>query len=110
MKLLLNCTLISSILNYPDIVLPPVVSMNGNNKVDMQQQTGFNEMTTDEDTDSWHLVGTFKGTNADIKHYYVVPSKLNLENYVRKIFSRTTHRISSIHPISRNLKLYKSII
>ena len=50
---------------------------------DIKQQIIRGEMTfkeavkkysEDDDTNVWHLVGTFKTTNADIRHYYVVPS------------------------------------
>ncbi|CAF4488939.1 unnamed protein product [Rotaria sp. Silwood1] len=34
-----------------------------------------------EDDNSWHLVGTFKTTTVDIKHYYVVPPQINIDNY-----------------------------
>jgi hypothetical protein len=42
-------------------------------------------LSTSENDDGWHLVGTFKTTTADIKHYYVVPSKINIDNYVRSL-------------------------
>jgi hypothetical protein len=57
-------------------------TLNGNSKVDVQQQTISNDSKTSEDADGWHLVGTFKTTTIDIKHYYVVPSKINIDNYV----------------------------
>ncbi len=38
--------------------------------------------TENDDGDGWHLVGTFKTTTADVKSYYVVPSKINIDNYV----------------------------
>jgi DUF1365 family protein len=49
-----------------------------------QQQTVSNDSkpSLNDDGDGWHLVGTFKTTTADIKHYYVVPSKINIDNYV----------------------------
>ncbi|UJR10483.1 hypothetical protein I4U23_014687 [Adineta vaga] len=58
-------------------------TLNGNSKVDTQQQTVANNFKSvdNDDSDGWHLVGTFKTTSADIKHYYVVPSKINLDNY-----------------------------
>ncbi|CAF3025275.1 unnamed protein product [Rotaria socialis] len=34
-----------------------------------------------EGENSWHVVGTFKTTTVDIKHYYVVPSHINIDNY-----------------------------
>ncbi|UJR35410.1 hypothetical protein I4U23_028167 [Adineta vaga] len=37
--------------------------------------------TTNTNDDGWHLVGTFKTTTADVKHYYVVPPKLDIDNY-----------------------------
>jgi hypothetical protein len=47
-----------------------------------QQQTVSNDSKPSDNDDGWHLVGTFKTTTADIKHYYVVPSKINIDNYV----------------------------
>ena len=44
------------------------------------------KLLENDDGDGWHLVGTFKTTTADIKHYYVVPSKLNIDNYVSDSF------------------------
>jgi hypothetical protein len=44
------------------------------------------KLLDNDDDDGWHLVGTFKTTSADIKHYYVVPSKLNIDNYVSDLF------------------------
>jgi len=41
-----------------------------------------------DDGDGWHLVGTFKTTTADVKQYYVVPSKINIDNYVSLLFSK----------------------
>jgi hypothetical protein len=52
---------------------PETARVNGETKVD--------------DDDGWHLVGTFKTTTTDIKHYYVVPSKINIDNYVSSILS-----------------------
>lgn len=59
--------------------------VNGDGKVDVQQQTNTNDIQPNEENQDelWHLVGTFKSTHADIRHYYVVPPKLPLENYVR---------------------------
>lgn len=37
-----------------------------------------------DDADGWHLVGTFKTTTADVRHYYVVPSKINIDQNVRR--------------------------
>lgn len=48
-------------------------------KVDVQQPS--------DDDDGWHSVGTFKTNTTDIKHYYVVPSKINIDNYVSLILS-----------------------
>lgn len=64
--------------------------MNGNAKVDHQQQTVSEDSKPSEidDNDSWHLVGTFKGTTADVRHYYVVPSKINVDNYVSEVLFR----------------------
>ncbi|CAF1332734.1 unnamed protein product [Rotaria sordida] len=58
-------------------------TINGNSKIDLQQQTISNDLKSSEndDNDGWHLVGTFKTTTVDIKHYYVVPSKINIDNY-----------------------------
>jgi len=36
---------------------------------------------SNEHEENWHLVGTFKTTHTDIRHYYVVPSKIQLENF-----------------------------
>jgi hypothetical protein len=63
------------------------IILNGTSK---QQQTLANHETSQttlngneqQPIDDWHLVGTFKTTTADIKHYYVVPSKINIDNYV----------------------------
>jgi hypothetical protein len=68
---------------------PPTTTLNGNSKVDNQQQTVSNDSKSPEndDNDGWHLVGTFKTTTADVKHYYVVPSKINIDNYVSNLFS-----------------------
>ena len=38
--------------------------------------------TLENDDNKWHLVGTFKTTTVDIKHYYIVKSKVDLNNYV----------------------------
>ncbi len=67
---------------------PTTTILNGNSKVDSQQQTASNDSKApaNDDNDGWHLVGTFKGTTADVKHYYVVPSKINIDNYVSKFF------------------------
>ncbi|CAF0827722.1 unnamed protein product [Rotaria sp. Silwood1] len=59
-------------------------TINGNSKIDLQQQqTVSNDLKSsdNDDNDGWHLVGTFKTTTVDIKHYYVVPSKINIDNY-----------------------------
>lgn len=58
---------------------------NGAPKVDAQPQTVSQDSKSsdNDDGDGWHLVGTFKTTTADVRHYYVVPPKLNLDNYVR---------------------------
>ncbi|CAF2375782.1 unnamed protein product [Rotaria sp. Silwood2] len=58
-------------------------TINGNSKSDVQPQTVSNDLKSSEndDNDGWHLVGTFKTTTVDIKHYYVVPSKINIDNY-----------------------------
>ncbi len=66
---------------------PQTTTLNGNSKVDNQQQTVSNDLKSSEtdDNDGWHLVGTFKTTTADIKHYYVVPSKINIDNYVSNL-------------------------
>ncbi|CAF1609027.1 unnamed protein product, partial [Adineta ricciae] len=37
--------------------------------------------TTETNDDGWHLVGTFKTTTADIKHYYVLSSKIDTDSY-----------------------------
>ena len=54
-------------------------------KTENQQQIVMRDSKPVEhdDSDGWHLVGTFKTTTADIKHYYVIPSKINIDNYVR---------------------------
>ena len=39
-----------------------------------------------DDNDGWHLVGTFKTTTADVKQYYVVPSNININNYVSRLY------------------------
>ena len=67
---------------------PPTTALNGNTKIESQQQTPSNDLKQPEidDNDGWHLVGTFKGTTADVKHYYVVPSKINIDNYVSQFF------------------------
>ena len=39
-----------------------------------------------DDSDGWHLVGTFKTTTADVKQYYIVPPNLNINNYVSSFF------------------------
>ena len=59
-------------------------TINGSSKVDVQQQTTSNDskLLENDDDAGWHLVGTFKSTTVDIKHYYVVPSKINIDNYV----------------------------
>ncbi|CAF0870931.1 unnamed protein product [Rotaria sordida] len=51
---------------------------NGNTKI---ETTNDLKPTENEDDNSWHLVGTFKTTTADIRHYYVVPSQINNNNY-----------------------------
>lgn len=59
-------------------------------KTETQQQIIVRDSKPAEydDSDGWHLVGTFKTTTADIKHYYVVPSKINIDNYVRYLSAR----------------------
>jgi hypothetical protein len=54
-------------------------------KMEVQQQTVLRDSKPAEhdDSDGWHLVGTFKTTTTDIKHFYVVPSKINIDNNVR---------------------------
>ena len=65
--------------------------LNGHSKVHVQQTASNDSKSSDNnDGDRWHLVGTFKTTGADIKHYYVVPSKINIDNYVC-IHIRTIH-------------------
>lgn len=59
-------------------------TLNGNSTTDTQQQQTISTET--DDNDGWHLVGTFKTTTTDIKHYYVVPSKINIDNYVCDIY------------------------
>jgi hypothetical protein len=59
------------------LVLP-----NSSSPISQQQTTNVNS----DDSDGWHLIGTFKTTTADVKHYYVVPSKINIDNYVCLIF------------------------
>jgi hypothetical protein len=39
-----------------------------------------------EDTDGWNVVGTFKTTTADVKSYFIVPSNINIDNYVSCLF------------------------
>ncbi|CAF3386139.1 unnamed protein product [Rotaria socialis] len=57
--------------------------INGNSKIELQQPIVSNDTKPSEndDNDGWHLIGTFKTTTVDIKHYYVVPSKINIDNY-----------------------------
>ena len=82
-------------------------------KTEVQQQTVVNDSkSTDHDgSDGWHLVGTFKTTTADIKHYYVVPSKINIDNYVRCLSEGTTgYRRFFVFFLSRIWLLFKFII
>ncbi|CAF2762547.1 unnamed protein product [Rotaria sp. Silwood2] len=51
---------------------------NGNTKI---ETTNDLKRSENEDDNSWHLVGTFKTTTTDIKHYYVVPPQINIDNY-----------------------------
>ncbi|CAF5087723.1 unnamed protein product, partial [Rotaria magnacalcarata] len=53
---------------------------NGNSNIDTKNDLKSLET---EGENSWNVVGTFKTTTADIKHYYVVPSHINIDNYVR---------------------------
>ncbi|CAF0759351.1 unnamed protein product [Adineta steineri] len=51
-------------------------------KTDSQQSSNTHETTAnDHNTDGWNLVGTFKTTTTDVKHYYVVPSKIDLDHH-----------------------------
>ena len=63
-----------------------ILDVPNSSSLTLQQHTSSNHETSqinsNDDGDGWHLVGTFKTTTADIKHYYVVPSKINIDNYV----------------------------
>ena len=62
----------------------PIASTNGVNTLsDVKQQPVPENSKVSDDDDNWHLVGTFKTTTTDIRHYYLVPSKINIDNYVR---------------------------
>lgn len=51
-------------------------------QTELSSTTPSNDSKTVENDNTWHLVGTFKTTTVDIKHYYVVPSKVNIDNQV----------------------------
>jgi len=65
----------TSTTNHHDV--SPVV------KIEPPQNSSTNESKPSieiDDNDGWHLVGTYKTTTADIRHYYVVPSKINISS------------------------------
>ena len=62
----------------------PMASTNGVNILpDVKQQSVPENSKASDDEEDWHLVGRFKTTTTDIRHYYLVPSKINIDNYVR---------------------------
>ncbi|CAF3379414.1 unnamed protein product [Rotaria sp. Silwood1] len=58
---------------------PHLATMSNDNT--KTEPTNDVKPSENEDDNSWHLVGTFKTTTVDIKHYYVVPPQINIDNY-----------------------------
>ncbi|CAF3829153.1 unnamed protein product [Rotaria magnacalcarata] len=64
--------------------LPSDVLRNSASPIQQQTttiNTNVQQSSKTEGENSWNVVGTFKTTTADIKHYYVVPSHINIDNY-----------------------------
>lgn len=77
-------------------------------KSEILQNSTANESksTESDDNDGWHLVGTFKTTTADIRHYFVVPSKINISSEVCFSFV-CEHEFDDLNIIFRNLHRFK---